>query len=322
MCADSVLMCVCVCCNRVAAVLQNEVHIYHFNNLNVLTSLYSVSNNEAGLCAISGAGDIVLGVCGLRPGMLHLERVDPATSRSASVTVQAHKNDLSCLGISPDGTLVATASSKGTLIRVFDTATGTLQREFRRGTHPAPITSLNFAADNSALVASSGSGTIHVFDMLAPHPDVCERGKNRDRSAIRFHTTSTRSISCFGSDSSVVIGLLPLLSFSFFSRLSPPLCVCMQQLLATMANTASTRTLWTTASAWHGPRLSTQTCSTLSHETKSSPFSSIPPLSYTCPPSIPQSGRGGAASVVLSRPLCWRPSCHEVVVVFVVVVIS
>ena len=197
--------------------LQNEVHIYHFNNLNVLTSLYSVSNNEAGLCAISGAGDIVLGFCGLRPGMLHLERVDPASSRSTSVTVQAHKNDLSCVGLSVDGTLVATASSKGTLVRVFDTATGTLQREFRRGTHPAPITSLNFAADNSALVASSGSGTIHVFDMLAPHPDVCERGKNRDRSAIRFHTTSTRSVSCFGADPSVVIGLC----FFFFPLFLP-----------------------------------------------------------------------------------------------------
>lgn len=210
-------------CNRVAAVLQNEVHIYHFNNLNVLTSLYSVSNNEAGLCAISGAGDIVLGFCGLRPGMLHLERVDPATSRSASVTVQAHKNDLSCIGISPDGTLVATASSKGTLVRIFDTATGTLRREFRRGTQPSPITSLNFAADNSALVASSGSGTIHVFDMLAPHPDVCERGKNRDRSAIRFHTTSTRSVSCFGADSSTVIGLFTFFFSSSFVSSSSPL---------------------------------------------------------------------------------------------------
>ena len=190
------------------ALLDKEIHIYHFNNLNVLTSLYSVSNNTAGLCMLSGSSDIVLGYCGVKPGTLVLEHVDPSTASTKSVTVAAHKNGLSCMGISPDGSLVATASLKGTLVRVFDTRAGVLQREFRRGTKASPITSLNFAADNSALVASSGSGTIHVFDMLAPHPEVCVRGQNRDRSIVRFHTTSPRSLSCFSTERTTVLSLL------------------------------------------------------------------------------------------------------------------
>ena len=185
--------------------MENEVHIYHFNNLNVLASLYSVSSNSAGLCAMSGTGSIVLGLCGLVPGTLHVERVDPATSRTAALTVQAHKKGISCIGVSPDGTLLVSASSKGTLIRVFESSSGKLVREFRRGTGAMAVTSLAFSTDNTTLVASSGTGTIHVFDMTAPHPLVCEKGKNRDRSIIRFHTTSPRTASWFGATTSTVV---------------------------------------------------------------------------------------------------------------------
>jgi len=182
----------------VVAVLENEVHIYHFNNLSALASLYGVSSNAGGLCAISGTGSIVLALCGIVPGTLHVERVDPATSRTFALTVQAHKKGISCIGVSPDGSLIVSASRKGTLIRVFESSSGKLLREFRRGTGAMAITSLTFSIDNSYLMVSSGTGTIHVFDMTAPHPAVCEKGKNRDRSIIRFHTSSPRTVSCFG----------------------------------------------------------------------------------------------------------------------------
>jgi len=182
----------------VVVFLENEIHVYHFNNLNVLTSLYRVSNNEAGICALNGVGDIVLGCCGIKPGSLHIEHIDPVSAKTTAVDVAAHKTEITCIGMSIDGTLVATASAKGTLIRVFNTKTGSLEREFRRGTQPTAITSLNFTSDNSFLLVSSGSGTVHVFD-------VCETGKNRDRSIIRFHTTIPRSLSCFGTEKTTII---------------------------------------------------------------------------------------------------------------------
>ena len=67
------------------------------------------------------------------------------------------------------------------------------------------ITSLTFSKDNTTLMVSSGTGTIHLFDMTAPHPLVCEKGKNRDRSIIRFHTTSPRTISCFGANNNTAV---------------------------------------------------------------------------------------------------------------------
>jgi len=187
-----------LCREVVCVLLDNEIHIYHFNNLDVLTSLTSECNNEAGLCTLSGNGEIVLGYCGLKPGLLRIERIDSVTAKTSAISVAAHKSGLSCMGISIDGTLIATASQKGTFIRVFDTKTGTLQREYRRGTSPSPITSLNFSADNNFLLASSGTGTVHVFD-------ICSSGKNRERSIIRFHTSSPRSVSCFGSEDSTIV---------------------------------------------------------------------------------------------------------------------
>jgi WD40 repeat protein len=162
--------------HRVVTVLETEVHVYHFNNLNVLTSLYTVAN-PLGLCALSGMGAVVLGCPGTKLGVLHIERIDPAAGAagaagagpgSNSLAVTAHKNALLCIGVSPDGALIATASERGTLVRVFETGAGKLVREFRRGTKAADINSVNFSQDNTLIVATSSSGTIHVFDLASP----------------------------------------------------------------------------------------------------------------------------------------------------------
>ena len=51
----------------------------------------------------------------------------------------------------------------GTLIRVFDAVNPGLIREFRRGADRAVVYSLAFSPDSQFLVASSDTGTVHVF---------------------------------------------------------------------------------------------------------------------------------------------------------------
>jgi len=73
------------------------------------------------------------------------------------------------LSLSRDGKLLASASSKGTLIRVFSNGERlSLKGELRRGSEPVRITSLCFKPDSNLLAVAGDQGTLHIFHV---HPD-------------------------------------------------------------------------------------------------------------------------------------------------------
>uniref|UniRef100_A0A0A9WBM0 WD repeat domain phosphoinositide-interacting protein 2 n=2 Tax=Lygus hesperus TaxID=30085 RepID=A0A0A9WBM0_LYGHE len=66
--------------------------------------------------------------------------------------------------VSTNGKMLAVASDKGTLIRIYRIPDGALLLTFRRGTRALPICSLAFSPDGKLLLtASSHSTTIHIF---------------------------------------------------------------------------------------------------------------------------------------------------------------
>lgn len=77
--------------------------------------------------------------------------------------IEAHKSALSAMCLSSDGTLLATASDKGTIVRVFNVHTGSKLYQFRRGTYPTKIFSLSFSKNKKYVVATSSSETVHIF---------------------------------------------------------------------------------------------------------------------------------------------------------------
>ncbi|CDK27671.1 unnamed protein product [Kuraishia capsulata CBS 1993] len=79
--------------------------------------------------------------------------------------IQAHKSPIQKLTLSKDGTLLATASAKGTIIRVFRVSDGRRLYEFRRGTYNAVISGLSFNLENTILTCCSLTGTIHFFKL-------------------------------------------------------------------------------------------------------------------------------------------------------------
>jgi autophagy-related protein 18 len=77
--------------------------------------------------------------------------------------VEAHKSPLSCVSLNNDGTLLATSSDKGTIIRVFSVPRAQKLYQFRRGTYPCKIYSMAFNLNSTFLAVSSATETIHIF---------------------------------------------------------------------------------------------------------------------------------------------------------------
>jgi WD repeat-containing protein 45 len=161
----------------------------------------------------------VLAVPGMKAGSIHIELYDLKTTQ----IINAHTSDLSQIALNRDGTRIATTSEKGTLIRIFDTATGYKLKELRRGADRAEIYSLAFNPESTALCLSSDKGTIHIFGLaqeqlssnhtnainrqstLSFMKDILPSYFSSEWSAAQFHVPEPRSICCFGSSPNSII---------------------------------------------------------------------------------------------------------------------
>jgi autophagy-related protein 18 len=64
-----------------------------------------------------------------------------------------------------EGTTLATASDKGTIIRVFSVPDAHKLYQFRRGSMPSRIFSMSFNITSTLLCVSSATDTIHIFKL-------------------------------------------------------------------------------------------------------------------------------------------------------------
>lgn len=111
--------------DRIVVVLEQKVFVYNFADLKLLHQI-ETSANPKGLCEVSqSAGKLVLVCPGLRKGQI---RVEHYASRKTKF-IMAHDSRVACFSLTQDGGLLATASSKGTLVRIFNTFDGTLLQE-------------------------------------------------------------------------------------------------------------------------------------------------------------------------------------------------
>ena len=146
---------------RVVVVLEYKIYVYNFADLNLLHSIETVSNPK-GLCALCADSRLCVLVCpGLQKGHLRVELFDI----SRTTLIAAHESALSCVTLNLDGSRLATASERGTLVRVWDTRSGARLAELRRGAEAAEIQSLSFNLDSSCLLVSSDHGTVHIFKL-------------------------------------------------------------------------------------------------------------------------------------------------------------
>lgn len=84
-------------------------------------------------------------------------------SQQAVNLLSAHKSPVAALALNSTSSMLATASDKGTVIRVFSLPSADKLYQFRRGSYPARVYSIAFNQVSTLLAVSSATDTIHIF---------------------------------------------------------------------------------------------------------------------------------------------------------------
>jgi autophagy-related protein 18 len=140
-------------------VLADQLYIYDISNMKLLHSIdssiqFALSPGPESLIAYTNHSNSILLFDSIN--LEHLGVISP------------HQTNVSIMSFNHDGTLLATASDRGTVIRVSKVPTGEILHQFRRGTYPAKISSMEFDVLSNVLAVGSDSDTIHVFRLTPP----------------------------------------------------------------------------------------------------------------------------------------------------------
>ncbi|KAL1191480.1 Autophagy-related protein 18d [Cardamine amara subsp. amara] len=145
----------------IVVVLEHKIYVYNFMDLRLLHQIENVANPR-GLCCLSHhMNTSVLACPGIRRGEVRVEHFGLKMVQ----IISAHDSNIACMTLTLDGLLLATASTKGTLIRIFNTMDGTRLQEVRRGVDRADIYSIALSPNVQWLAVSSDKGTVHIFSL-------------------------------------------------------------------------------------------------------------------------------------------------------------
>jgi autophagy-related protein 18 len=139
--------------------------------MRLLHSIKNVPVNN-GLCALSLSSHMAY-PASADSGLV---QIFDAGNLQTRLKIAAHDSMLSAINFSSNGLLLATASTKGTVIRVFCVKNGQRCHEFRRGVKRyVQIASLNFSICANYVTASSNTETVHIFKIDPKSIESAER---------------------------------------------------------------------------------------------------------------------------------------------------
>eukprot|EP01094_Clydonella_sp_ATCC50884_P019327 TRINITY_DN3745_c0_g4_i4.p1 TRINITY_DN3745_c0_g4~~TRINITY_DN3745_c0_g4_i4.p1 ORF type:complete len:379 (+),score=109.82 TRINITY_DN3745_c0_g4_i4:237-1373(+) len=178
--------------SRLVVVLENKIHLYDIKKMESIFTI-DTNPNPHGICALSSTDDSLIAY----PNSDEDGTVVLFDGKQLEVInmFPAHATRLRLLRFNNDGTLLASASEKGTVIHINEVGPGSKIRRrvgytntvassattagdglserdtyaFRRGSFPAHITDVAFSPDSSLMCCASLSGTVHVFKLQRAH---------------------------------------------------------------------------------------------------------------------------------------------------------
>lgn len=155
--------------NRVIMVLCAEEEIYiclvQKDPSNSVWTIKNTPPNPRGIIALSPNSERSLVAYPASQTNGEVQIVDPVEMKNI-ILITAHDNPIAALTINVDGTLLGSASEKGTVIRVHNIQDAECLYEFRRGyARCVDVYCLSFSSDSRFLATSSSTETVHVFKL-------------------------------------------------------------------------------------------------------------------------------------------------------------
>lgn len=173
--------------SRIVAVLNSRVYVHGFGSPPRSIANYETCENPLGIAALSSGSYNESGN--------HPETSSPSNSSTIAISqilafpsrvqgqiqivdisnignernlisiIKAHKSKVRCIALNKAGTMVASASESGTIIRIHSTQTCSLLYEFRRGLDRAVVYAMEFSPSGSKLAVISDKQTLHIFNV-------------------------------------------------------------------------------------------------------------------------------------------------------------
>jgi len=184
--------------DAIAVALRDRVYVYHLADLSLRDKIYT-ADNPYGLVSLSThVQDMVLACPSVTVGYVRVELY----GLRKTMLIEGHESELRALVLTADGSKLATASHKGTIVRVWDVASSQKIYEFRRGVERANITCLAFSWDDQWVACSSDKGTTHIFYLENESKNKQNKNNRNRKNGGTSTSTKKNNVSTSSSHSS------------------------------------------------------------------------------------------------------------------------
>ena len=188
--------------DKIFSICENKIFIFNFQTYQNI-DIIETKDNPKGLIAISYSPNVnilaypILNNKESQKGKVKIKNYD---DNGKEIEITAHENVISYLLINNEGTILATASERGTIIRTFRCIDGLVLQEFKRGNEKAEINYLCFDNLGIFLAATSDRGTIHIWSMKSSIKKIKENeignninlNNNENDGTIDFNNFETK----------------------------------------------------------------------------------------------------------------------------------
>ena len=212
--------------DKIVVVCRDKIYVFNLSNFKNI-DIIETGDNSHGIVGISYEPDqTLLAYPDKERGKVRIKNYE----KSSVFYINAHENNIAYIALSYNGSLLATASEQGTLIRIFNTDNGNLLQEVRRGKDKADIKYICFEPNYRFIAATSNKGTIHIWSLANTLKNLNRIGDNENTiienktsglkwlphflggeffnsewSFAQVRITDHRSICCFGADNTIIV---------------------------------------------------------------------------------------------------------------------